>query len=96
MWGFLFFFFLNIMMNSKDLLFIIKIMIYCPGKAHLQKVCWLKTSETVLLLKLCACFYFFLTFICCLEKPNFFLTFLVMKIRAIDTLKNEILFLTQN
>lgn len=97
MWGFLGVFFLNVIPNCKDLLFIIKILIYCPSKAHLQKICWLNTLETVLLFKTVCLVLLFFDFICSLEKPNFSWTFLVMKIRAIDTLKNEeILFLTEN
>lgn len=38
-----FFPFLNVILNSKDLLFTIyKVLASCLNKAHLQKVCWLK------------------------------------------------------
>lgn len=48
---------LNVILNSKDLLFIIKILIYCPIKAHLQKVCWLKALETEPLSKIVCAFF---------------------------------------
>lgn len=72
MWGFLSFF-LNVILNSKDLLFIIKILIYCPIKANLLMVCWLKSLETESLFKNVCLFLLFLDFYLFFGKNKLFL-----------------------
>lgn len=73
-----FFLFLNVILNSKDLLFIIyKVLASCPSKARLQKVCWLKAFYALfrdsMSFKIVCLFLLFFDFCFLLGKTKLFL-----------------------